>query len=389
MKYSERIARLESEGAFAVLAKAKQMEREGKSIIHLQIGEPDFDTPRNICDAAVKAIHDGHTHYAPSGGIPEAREVIANHINETRDAGVTADNIIVMPGCKPVVFAAIMALIEEGDEVIVPNPGYPTYRSVTRFLNATPLPVQLHEEHYFRFRIEDLKDLITPKTKMIILNSPENPTGGVLTEEDLQGIYDLAVKHDLWILTDEIYSRLVYDGEFKSILSIPGAIERTVAVDGMSKTYAMTGWRLGYGIMPKKLADYLFTFSINNFSSTATYAQYAMIEALDGPQDDVNKMVEQFRKRRDVIVDGLNDIDGITCLKPLGAFYVFPNVRGTGLSSKQFADMMFDEAGVACLSGTSFGEFGEGFVRFSYANSIENIQEGLSRIKKVLAGAKV
>ncbi len=390
MKYTERIRRLESEGAFAVLAKAKKLEAEGRSIIHMQIGEPDFDTPKNICEAGVKAIHDGHTHYCPSGGIPEAREVIAAEINKTRKIDtVKPENIVVWPGCKPAIFSAMMAIVDEGDEIIVPNPGYPTYRSLTKFLGAKAVPVQLLEEHDFRFRVEDLKALITPKTKMMIINSPENPTGGVLTMEDLEAIYALAKKHDLWILADEIYSRLVYDAEFRSVLSIPGAAERTVVVDGMSKTYAMTGWRLGYSVVPKKMAEYLFTFAINNFSSTATFAQYAMIEAITGPQDDVNMMLEEFRKRREVIVDGLNAIDGISCLKPEGAFYVFPNIKGTGLTSQQFVDKALDEAGVACLAGTSFGDFGEGYVRFSYANSIDNIKEALSRIKKVLAGQKV
>jgi aspartate/methionine/tyrosine aminotransferase len=389
MRYTERISRLESEGAFAVLAKAKQMEREGKSIIHLQIGEPDFATPKNICDAAARAIAEGHTHYAPSGGIPEAREAIAAEAGKTRGVKIGPENVIVFPGCKPALFSAMIALIEEGDEVIVPNPGYPTYRSVTRFLGATAIPAALREEHDFRFSLAEIRNLVTPKTSMIILNSPCNPTGGVLTTEDLEGVYRLADEHDLWILTDEIYSRLVYDGEFKSILAIPGAAERTVVVDGMSKTYAMTGWRLGYGIMPKKLADYLFTFAINNFSSTATFSQYAMVEALTGPQDEVNRMVAEFKKRRDVIVDGLNAIDGITCKLPQGAFYAFPNITGTGLDSRRFADIMLEEAGVACLAGTSFGQFGEGYVRFSYANSIENITEALARIKRVLAGIRV
>jgi aspartate aminotransferase len=389
MKYSERISRLESEGAFAVLARAKKMEREGRSIVHLQIGEPDFDTPANITEAAYKALREGYTHYAPSGGIPEAREAIADEFKRTRKIDVCADNVIVMPGCKPVIFAAIMALVEAGDEVIVPNPGYPTYRSVTRFLGAVPVPVPLREEHDFRFSLDEFRALVTPKTRVIILNSPGNPTGGVLTEGDLKGIYKVAVEHDLWIVTDEIYSRLVYEGEFKSILSVPGALERTIAVDGMSKTYAMTGWRLGYGVMPKQMADYLFTFAINNFSSTATFSQYAMVEALRGPQDAVEKMVGEFRRRRDVIVDGLNAIDGITCLKPQGAFYVFPNITGTGLTSKEFAEVMLEQAGVACLAGTAFGQYGEGYVRFSYANSVENIHDALGRIKKTLAAVKV
>jgi len=388
MQYTERISRLESEGAFAVLAKAKKMEAEGKSVIHLQIGEPDFDTPKNICDAGIKAIRDGYTHYSPSGGIPDVKKVVAEHVSKSRGINVTQDNIIIMPGCKPLIFAALISLINEGDEVIVPNPGYPTYRSVTNFLGAKPVPIQLREDNDFRFRLDDLKSLITNKTKMLVLNSPENPTGGILTNEDLEGIYELANKHDLWILSDEIYSQIVYDVEFQSITSVPGAIDRTIIVDGMSKTYAMTGWRLGYGVMPKKLADYMFTLAINNFSSTATFSQYAMAEALNGPQDDVEKMNTEFRRRRDVIVDGLNSIDGITCLKPEGAFYVFPNITGTGLTSDRFADVMLEEAGVACLAGTAFGKFGEGYVRFSYANSVQNIQEALKRIQDKLSVLK-
>jgi len=385
MKYTERVTRLESEGAFVVLAKAKKMEAEGKSVIHLQIGEPDFDTPANISEAAIKAIRDGQTHYAPSGGIPAAREVTAEYMTRTRKTDIKAENVIIMPGCKPLIFCAMIALIDDGDEIIVPNPGYPTYRSVTKFLGAKAVPVKYREENDFRFRLDEFEKLITPKTRMVILNSPENPTGGILTWEDLEGIYALAKKHDLWILSDEIYSRIVYDVEFKSIASLPGALERTIAIDGLSKTYAMTGWRLGFAAMPKKLADYMFTLAINNFSSTATFTQYALIEALTGSQQAIDDMVAKFRKRRDVIVEGLNNIEGISCFKPEGAFYVFPNITKTGLSSQQFADIMLEEAGVACLSGTAFGEYGEGYVRFSYANSVENIKEALKRIEKKLA----
>lgn len=388
MQYTDRVQRLESEGAFVVLAKAKAMERQGKSIIHLQIGEPDFDTPKNITEAAIKAMRDGKTHYAPSGGIPEAREAGAKYISDTRGIKVTPEMTIVMPGAKPFLFCALIALINEGDEVIVPNPGYPTYRSIVKFVGAKPVPVKLTEDRDFRFSIDEFRSLITPRTKMVILNSPGNPTGGILTWDDLCAIYEIAKKHDLWILSDEIYSRLVYDGEFKSIASVPGAMERTICIDGMSKTYAMTGWRLGFAAMPEQLAKYFFTLAINNFSSTATFSQYGMIEALNGPQDDVEAMVQEFHRRRDVITDGLNEIEGIKCLKPQGAFYVFPNISGTGLKSQQFADMMLEEAGVACLSGTAFGEYGEGYIRFSYANSIENIKEALSRIKRTLAAAK-
>ena len=385
MQYTKRVSLLESEGAFVVLAKAKQLEREGKSIIHLQIGEPDFDTPRNICDAGIKAINDGHTHYAPSGGIPEAREVAAKYMSDTRNIKLGPEQLIIMPGCKPLIFCAMMALISEGDEVIVPDPGYPTYRSVTKFLGAKPVPIKLREENDFRFLVDDVKALVNSKTRMIILNSPENPSGGMLTWDDLEAIYDIAKKNDLWVLSDEIYSRIIYDVEFKSISAIPGAMERTIAIDGLSKTFAMTGWRLGFAAMPKELADYMFTIAINNFSSTATFTQHAMIEALTGPQDDIDKMVAEFRIRRDTIVDGLNGIDGISCLRPEGAFYAFPNVTGTGLTSDEFADMMLNEAGVACLAGTAFGDNGEGYVRFSYANSVENIKEALDRMKRTLA----
>jgi aspartate/methionine/tyrosine aminotransferase len=330
----------------------------------------------------------GHTHYAPSGGIPEGREVVAEYMSRTRNVNWTAENAIIMPGCKPLIYCSMVALINPGDEIIVPNPGYPTYRSVTKYLGATPVPVKLREENDFRFLVEDLEALITPKTQMIILNSPENPTGGQLTWEDLEAIYALAKKHDLWIVSDEIYSRIVYDTEFKSIAAIPGALDRTVAIDGLSKTYAMTGWRLGFACMPKKLADYLFNLAINAFSSTATFTQHAMIEALTGPQDEIDKMVAEFRRRRDVIVDGFNSIEGITCLKPEGAFYVFPNISGTGLTSQQFADLVLEQAGVACLAGTAFGEYGEGYARFSYANSIENIQAALAKISEVMTTVK-
>jgi len=387
MRYADNITRLESEGAFVVLARARQMEREGKKVIHLQIGEPDFDTPRNITEAAYRAILNGQTHYAPSGGVPEAREVVADYMSRTRKVKWGAENAIIMPGCKPLIYCSMMALINPGDEIIVPNPGYPTYRSVTRFLGATPVPVKLREQNDFRFLVSDLEKLITSKTRMIILNSPENPTGGQLTWEDLEAIYAIAKKHDLWILSDEIYSRIVYDTEFKSVASISGALDRTVAIDGLSKTYAMTGWRLGFACMPKQLADYLFTLAINAFSSTATFTQYAMIEALTGPQDEIERMVAEFRRRRDVIVDGLNAIEGIKCLKPEGAFYVFPNITGTGLTSKQFADLALEQAGVACLSGAAFGEYGEGYARFSYANSIDNIRAALKKLTEVMATA--
>ena len=388
MQYSNRITKLGTEGAFAVLAKAKAMEAEGRSIIHLQIGEPDFETPKNISEAGVKALWDGETHYSASGGVPAARQVVADYYRAERQMEIGPENVIIMPGAKPVIYTALCATINEGDEVIIPNPGYPTYESVVNYLGATPVFYNLLESKDFRFDVEELKALVSSKTKMIVINSPENPTGGMLTREDLEAIYELAERHDLWILTDEIYSRIVYDVKFQSIGAIPGAMDRTIIVDGMSKTYAMTGWRLGYGIMPPKMADYLFTMAVNNFSGTCTFAQHALIEALTGPQGAINKMVAEFKRRREVIVNGLNKIDGITCLNPVGAFYVFPNITGTGLTSEQFADKMLDEAGVAILAGTAFGSAGQGYVRFSYANSVENIQEALGRIEKTLAGVK-
>ncbi len=388
MQYNERLMHMESEGAFVVLAKAKQMEAEGKHVIHLQIGEPDFDTPKNISEAAIKAIHDGQTHYAPSGGIMEARKVVAEYVSKTRNINVGPEHCIILPGAKPVIFCSMIALINPGDEVIVPNPGYPPYRSLSTFFGAKPVPIRLREENDFRFLIKDLEVAVTPRSRMIILNSPQNPTGGILTQYDLEAVYAIAKKHDLWILSDEIYSRIIYDVDFQSVGSVPGAMERTIILDGMSKTYAMTGWRLGFGVMPKKLAEYMFTLAINNFSSTATFSQYALIEALKGPQSDIDKMVAEFHRRRDVIVDGLNQIEGITCKRPHGAFYVFPNITGTGLTSKEFEEMMLEEVGVACLAGTAFGEYGEGYIRFSYANSVENIREGLARIKRQLAAVK-
>ncbi len=385
MQYSERMSWLGTEGAFEVLARCKELEAQGRSIIHLEIGEPDFDTPKNICEAAIKAIRDGHTHYSPSIGLPEAREAVAQYINTTRKVNVSAKNIVIMPGVKPIVFDAILAIINPGDEVIVPNPGYPAYESVTSFVGAKPVPLHLREENEFRFFVDELKELITDKTRMVVINSPQNPTGGVLTKSDLEAIYELAEKHDFWIMSDEIYSRIVYDKEFVSIASVPGALERTILLDGMSKTYAMTGWRLGYAVVPEQLAQHLAKLAINNFSCNNTFNQYALIEALTGPQDDVDRMVAEFKRRRDVIVEGLNAIEGVHCLKPYGAFYAFANITETGFSSAELAEILLDKTGVACLAGTAFGQYGEGYLRFSYANSVENIQEALRRMENILA----
>ncbi|MEA3297055.1 MAG: pyridoxal phosphate-dependent aminotransferase [candidate division Zixibacteria bacterium] len=388
MQYANRLSRLGTESAFEVLARARALEAEGKSVIHLEIGEPDFETPDNISEAGIKAIRDGKTHYCPSAGTPAARKVIAEYVSTTRKAKVEPENVVIMPGAKPLIFNAIFALINEGDEVIVPNPGYPIYESVVNYVGAKPVPMKLREENDFRFLVDELKSLITPKTSMIVINSPQNPTGSVLTMGDLEAIYEMAKEHNLWILTDEIYSRIVYGAEFKSIAAIPGALERTIMIDGMSKTYSMTGWRLGYGVMPVELAQWQTKLAINNFSCTATFAQDAMIEALTGSQDTVENMVAEFKQRRDVFVEGLNRIDDVSCTNPLGAFYVFPNITKTGIPSSELASRLLEEAGVACLSGTAFGKFGEGYLRFSYVNSVDNIRESLTRFEKFLAGVK-
>jgi aspartate aminotransferase len=385
MKLATRMSRLGTETAFEVLLKARALEAQGREIIHLEIGEPDFDTPSNIVEAAIEALREGQTHYTPSAGIPQLREAIAQEISTTRGIKVNPDQVVVTPGGKPIMFFTILALCEEGDEVIYPNPGFPIYDSMINFVGATPVPVPLSMEKDFRFDIEEFKSLVSPKTKMIILNSPHNPTGGVLTRGDLQAIAEAAIENDVVVLSDEIYSRMVYEGEFASITQFPGMEERTIILDGFSKTYAMTGWRLGYGVMPQWLAAQVATLMVNSNSCTAAFSQWAAVEALQGPQDEPRKMIEAFRQRRDVIVDGLNQIPGFRCLRPKGAFYVFPNIEGTGKSSQEMEDFLLYEAGVATLAGTSFGEYGEGFLRFSYANSVKNIKKALSRIGQAMA----
>ena len=380
MKLATRMTRLGTETAFEVLMKARALEAQGREIVHLEIGEPDFDTPANIVEAGIKAMREGQTHYTPSAGIPQLREAIAEEISTTRGIEVHPDQVVVTPGGKPIMFFTILALCEKGDEVIYPNPGFPIYGSMINFVGATPVPVPLLMEKDFRFDIEEFKGLVSPRTKMIILNSPQNPTGGVLTKEDLEAIAEAAIENDAVVLSDEIYGRMVYEGEFASITQFPGMEERTIILDGFSKTYAMTGWRLGYGVMPQWLAAQVSNLMVNSNSCTAAFSQWAAVEALRGPQDEPNKMVEAFRQRRDVIVDGLNQIPGFRCLRPKGAFYVFPNIEGTGKSSQEMQDFLLNEAGVATLSGTSFGEYGEGFLRFSYANSVENIKKALEWI---------
>lgn len=383
--FADRMAVLGTETAFEVLAKAKALERQGKNIIHLEIGEPDFDTPQNIKEAAVKALYSGYTHYVPAAGIPELREAIAEYISKTRKIPVEPEEVVVTPGAKPIMFFAILACVNSGEEVLYPNPGFPIYESMINFVGAKPVPIPLKEENDFRLDHEYVKKKITKKTKMIILNSPENPTGGVLTKEDLKVIADcIANRDDVIVLSDEIYSRIIYEGTHESIASLPGMKEKTIILDGFSKTYAMTGWRLGYGVMRKDLAEKITQLMVNSNSCTCAFIQMAGIEALKGPQDSVDRMVAEFRKRREVIVEGLNKIKGITCRKPKGAFYVFPNITGTGMRSKELSDYLLNEASVAVLPGTSFGKYGEGYLRISFANSIENIREALKRIEKAL-----
>ncbi len=381
MQFAERMNRLGTESAFDVLAKAKQLEAKGRKIIHLEIGQPDFQTPINICEAAFRAMKDGYTGYGPAAGLLELREVVAEHISTTRSIEVHPDAVVVTPGAKPIIFFTLLALVNEGDEVIYPDPGFPIYESVINFVGAKGIPLALREEVDFRFHIDDLVKAISNRTRLLILNSPQNPTGGLLNKEELEAIVELANKHDFYILSDEIYSRILYEGNHESIIHFPGMQERTILLDGHSKTYSMTGWRLGYGVFPKPLVEKIVRLMINSNSCTCSFIQMAGIEALKGQQDFVAQMVAEFKRRRDVVVDGLNAITGITCLKPSGAFYVFPNVKQIPLSCEALADYLLEEAGVALLAGTAFGKFGDGYLRISYANSLENIQEALERIQ--------
>jgi aspartate/methionine/tyrosine aminotransferase len=381
---AKRMSRLGTETAFEVLARARAMEAKGRDIVHLEIGEPDFDTPVNIREAAKKAIDDGFTHYGPSPGMPNTREVFAEFLTKDRGIEVKPENIVVTPGAKPILFFSILALVDEGDEVVYPNPGFPIYESVINFVGAKPVPVPLREEKAFSFDLDEMRELVNDKTKLIIINSPQNPTGGVLTPEDMKGIAELAEKHDAWILSDEVYSKMVYDGKHVSIYDYPEVRDRVILLEGHSKTYAMTGWRLGYAAMPVELAGQISKLQTNSNSCTAAFTQVAGVEALTGPQDESLKMMAEFKARRDLIVDGLNEIPGFKCLRPKGAFYVFPNITGTGRKSKEIEEFLLEEAGVAGLSGTSFGEYGEGYLRFSYANSQENLRKALGMIKKVI-----
>ncbi|MFQ6617404.1 MAG: pyridoxal phosphate-dependent aminotransferase [Fidelibacterota bacterium] len=381
MYVAKRMSRLGTETAFEVLARAKSLEAQGKNIIHLEIGEPDFNTPANIIEAAKQALSDGYTHYGPAAGDVDLRDVIVDEIKKTRGIDITPDNIVITPGAKPIMFFVILSCVEEGDEVIYPNPGFPIYESMIRYIGADPIPIPLLEERDFSFNVEDLKQLVSRRTRMMIINSPQNPTGGTLSREDLLQIAEIAVANDIIVMSDEVYSRIIYDGQHHSIFSIEGMKDRTVLIEGFSKTFAMTGWRLGYGVMPEHLAFHITKLMVNSNSCTCSFTQRAGIEALTGPQDEVFRMVEEFKKRRNVIVEGLNRLPGFSCVIPKGAFYVFPNIKKTGMKSRELADFLMEKANVACLSGTAFGEYGEGYLRFSYANSIENIKRALERIE--------
>ena len=384
--------RLGTETAFSVLAKAKALEARGREIVHLEIGEPDFDTPEHIIEAGCRALRAGHTHYTPSAGIPELREAIAEDVSRSRGITVAPEQVVVTPGGKPIMFFVILALVESGDEVLLPNPAFPIYESMVNFAGGQPVFVPLRQEHGFRFDLDEFRANLSEKTKLVILNSPANPTGGVLTPEDIAGLADiLRERPEIHVLSDEIYSRLLYDAAFASIASEegldPGDDGRATILDGFSKTYAMTGWRLGYGVMPVPLAEQVAKLQVNSNSCTAAATQYAGLAALQGPQDGVERMLTEFRARRDLIVAGLNELPGVECIAPQGAFYAFPRVAGTGLSADALADLLLQEAGVACLSGTAFGRHGEGHLRFSYANSRENIVRAVERMEDVLARA--
>jgi aspartate/methionine/tyrosine aminotransferase len=386
MKLASRMSRLGTETAFEVLARARALEAQGRHVVHLEIGEPDFDTPANIIRAGQEALGKGFTHYGPSAGLPALREAIATDYTRRRGVTVHPDQVVVVPGGKPVMFFMFLALLEEGDEAIYPNPGFPIYESMIQYAGATAVPLPLRAENQFRVDVDELRSLVTPRTKVIVINSPQNPTGSMLTSDDLRAIGALAAERGLWILTDEIYSRITYGAEHDTVLKY-GDPSRIVVLDGFSKTYAMTGWRLGYGIMPLAFAPVMAKLQTNSTSCTASMTQMAGVEALTGPQDSVDRMVAEFRARRDVIVAGFNALEGVRCLEPQGAFYAFPDIRGTGFTSRDLEHRLLAEAGVACLSGTAFGVHGDGFLRFSYANSIENIREALTRFAEFLEKA--
>ena len=388
MSVAGRMRVLGTETAFEVLAKARALEALGKDVVHLEIGEPDFDTPSHIVEAGVEALRQGHTHYGPTAGLPELREAIARNVGETRGVSASPDDVVVTPGAKPIMFFTILALAQRGVEVIYPNPGFPIYESMIRYSGARAVPMRLLPDKGYHPDLDDLASKINRRTRLIILNSPQNPTGSVLSRQELEVIAGLIRERDgIYVLSDEIYKDILYDGEHFSIASLPGMLERTVILDGFSKSYAMTGWRLGYGVVPKHLVPHIVRLAVNSVSCAASFTQRAAIAALEGPQDAVRDMVEEFRRRREVMIGGLNEIPGVECPEPGGAFYAFPSIKGVGIPSQEFQDRLLEEAGVALLSGRSFGKFGEGFARLSYANSIENIRKSLDRLADFVAAS--
>jgi len=384
VKLADRMGRLGTESAFEVLARARALELAGAKVIHLEIGEPDFDTPPHIVAAAEDALAKGHTHYVPAPGIPELRAAVAAFLERTGRLRTTPDRVVVTPGAKPIMFFTILALCQEGDEVLYPDPGFPMYESIAAFAGARPVPVPLREEHGFRMDPDELASLVTDRTRLVILNSPHNPCGSMLTRDDVEAIARVALEHDLVVLSDEVYTAIHYGGDCPSVLQVEGMAERTVLLDGWSKSFAMTGWRLGFGVLPPALVEPVTRLVVNSVSCTSAFSQHAAIAALEGPSAPVEQMVAAFRERRAVIVAGLNRIPGISCLEPEGAFYVFPRVRDLGLPAAELADLLLVRGGVACLPGTAFGAHGEGYLRFSYANSVERIREALEAIALVV-----
>jgi aspartate/methionine/tyrosine aminotransferase len=374
------VARLGTESAFAVLARARELEREGRDVIHLEIGAPDFPTPAHVSDAAFAAIRAGHTHYCQTAGLPELREAAAAHLSETRGIPVSPERVLVATGAKPFLFFTVLATCEPGDEVIYPDPGFPIYESAVRWIGATPVPLPLQEERAFGFDPEELARLVTPRTKLVFLNSPQNPTGGVLHEDVLAAAAEILAESRAWVLSDEVYSRIVFDRPAASITTFPGMAERTVLLDGFSKTYSMTGWRLGYAAVPEALVDPLVRFTVNSTSCVPPFAQLAGVAALEGPQDEPEAMVAEFRRRRDYLVPALNELPGVSCVKPEGAFYAFPNVSGLPIPASELADRLLEEAGVAVLGGTAFGSHATDNIRISYASSLESLERAIERI---------
>ena len=385
MNFAQRMSRLGTESAFEVLARARALERQGKEIVHLEIGEPDFDTPAHIREAAKRALDDGATHYGPAAGLPELRDAIAKDVAATRQIPVAPEEIVVTPGAKPIMYFVITALVDAGDEVIYPNPGFPIYESVINFVGGVPVPIPLREESGFGFDLSVFEQKVSRRTKLIIINSPQNPTGGVLELEQLGRIAEIAARYRIPVLADEIYKSFLYEGEFASITRFPGMKDLTIILDGFSKAYAMTGWRLGYGVMPRDLAEHVARLMVNSNSCTASFSQWAGIAALQGDQQPVAQMVAEFKRRRDVIVEGLNRLPGVSCRSPRGAFYVFPNITALRRPSVEVAAALLAEAGVAVLGGSAFGAYGEGYLRLSYANSEANIRKALARMEPVLA----